>query len=621
MLSVLAVLMTAAAVALAGLAGYAARRRGSATGASLALLLLSVAWWGMAYAIELSSEDLSTRLRWGDVKYVGVSVLPPAWLVFVLQYTGRARWVNARTLALLAAEPLALLVALAVPATHDLVRFFPPEAAGQELPIVATGPLFWVHFVLANVMLLTATVLFVASMVGLARTYRLMAAVLVGAALLPWVANFLHNFEVGWFARVDLTPFAFTVTGGVLVWGVFREHLVRISPLARSAVVDNLPDGVLVLDAFGRVVDINRTGCRIFGRSRSELVGVVAADLLTPANVSVGESMPGETRSDELVIRCATPGDGAEAPTTFHVRREPLADRGGRPAGELVVMRDITDRVRVEQRLRELLAERSRVAAALQTSLVPDVLPVVPGLAIASRYEPAGDGQEIGGDFFDVFPLGPDRWGIVLGDVSGKGAEAAAVTALARYTLRTLARPDLSPSVTLRELNTRLVAETTVERHCTLVYAVVTPRGSKVELELSLAGHHPPLVLRSGGTVEQVGRLGTALGLVEHPDLHDSRLLLDPGDLLCMFTDGLVEARRGTDLFDPERAAAVLQKMVGRDGQEIADRLVAEARRFHGDPQLADDLAVLIAAFPATRRAAAESVDIRQVTDAGIGRE
>lgn len=621
MLPVLVVLMTAAGVVLAGLAGYAARRRGSMTGASLAVLLLSVAWWGLAYAIELSSEDLSTRLRWGDVKYAGVSVLPAAWLVFVLQYTRRARWVSGRMLALLAVEPLGLLVALAVPASHDLVRFFPPEAAGQELPIVATGPLFWVHFAYANLMLLAATVLFVASMVGLARTYRLMAVVLVGAALLPWVANFLHNFEVGWFARVDLTPFAFTVTGGVLVWGVFREHLVKISPLARSAVVDNLPDGVLVLDVFGRIVDVNRAGCRIFGRSRSELVGVAAADLLTAASGSAGEPERGETSSDELLFRSGAPGSGSETGTTFHVRREPLADRGRRPAGELVVLRDISDRVRAEQRLRELFAERSRVAAALQTSLVPGELPAVPGLEIASRYEPAGDGQEIGGDFFDVFPLGSDRWGVVLGDVSGKGAEAAAVTALARYTLRTLARPDRSPSQTLGELNTRLVAQTALERHCTLIYAVVSPRGSAVEVELCLAGHHPPLVLRGGGAVEQVGRLGTALGLVEQPDLHDSRLLLEPGDLICMFTDGLVEARRGTDLFDAERAAAVLQNMVGHSGQEIADQLVTAARRFHGDSRLVDELAVLIAACPPTRWAATDTSEHRPVTNAGISIE
>ena len=108
-----------------------------------------------------------------------------------------------------------------------------------------------------------------------------------------------------------------------------------------------------------------------------------------------------------------------------------------------MVLRDITERVLAEQHLHGLLVERSRVAAALQASLVPGELPLIPAAEVASRYEPAGDGREIGGDFFDVFTLGDDRWGLVLGDVSGKGAEAAAVTALA------LQQPELAAAIAL----------------------------------------------------------------------------------------------------------------------------------------------------------------------------
>ena len=149
---------------------------------------------------------------------------------------------------------------LAVPATHDLVRSYPPAAPTQDLPIVETGPVFWVTFGYNNLLLVGATALFVASMVRLARTYLRMALLLLAAALLPWAANLLHNFEVGWFARIDLTPFAFTITGGVLVWGLFRERLVDLAPLARSAVVESMTDAVFVLDAFGRVVDVNPAG-------------------------------------------------------------------------------------------------------------------------------------------------------------------------------------------------------------------------------------------------------------------------------------------------------------------------------------------------------------------------
>ena len=131
--------------------------------------------------------------------------------------------------------------------------------------MVGTGPAFWVNLVYSNVILLGATGLFVASMVKLSRTYWQMALALVAASLLPWVANLLHNFEVGWFARMDLTPFAFIVTGGVLVWGLYRERLVNLTPLARSIIVDNMADAVFVLDAFGRIVDVNPAAALVLG--------------------------------------------------------------------------------------------------------------------------------------------------------------------------------------------------------------------------------------------------------------------------------------------------------------------------------------------------------------------
>ena len=149
--------------------------------------------------------------------------------------------------------------------------------------MVGTGPLFWVHLVYSNLMVLVATVLFVASMVRLSGTYRRMALVLVAAALLPWVFNLLHNFEVGWFATIDLTPFAFIVTGAVLVWGLYRERLVRLLPLARGVIVENMSDAVLVLDAFGRVTDANPAGSVVLRTPRPELVGLSLSDALSRA--------------------------------------------------------------------------------------------------------------------------------------------------------------------------------------------------------------------------------------------------------------------------------------------------------------------------------------------------
>jgi serine phosphatase RsbU (regulator of sigma subunit) len=585
-----AALMTSGAVLLAGLTGYVAMRRGASAWLSLCVLLLSVAWWSLAYAVELTVDDLTLKSFWGDLKYLGICALAPSLLVFVLRYTGRGRLVSRRLLLALTVEPLAFLAVLFVPATHDLVRFYPPDEVTKELPVVGSGPVFWLHLVYSNVIIVVATAIFVVTMVRLSRTYRRMATILVLAALLPWMGNVLYNFGVGWFARLDLTPFAFTVTGAVLVWGLFRERLVNLTPLARGVIVDTMSDAVFVLDAFGRITDLNPAGAALLSSRRAELVGLRGQDILAQRVEAGVDEQPARIGPEggELTL-----GVGSNR-RTYDLRRQPLIDRTGRPAGELLVLRDLTDRVRAEQRLQQLLVERSRVAAALQASLVPAELPTIDNAEVASRYEPAGDGSEIGGDFFDVFPLGNQEWGIVLGDVSGKGAEAAAVTALARYTLRTLAYAGRPPSRTLAELNARLLVSTAVERHCTLVYAVARACATGLELTLSLAGHHPPLVLRADGRVEPVGRLGTALGLLEDVELFDFHVVLAPGDLLCMFTDGLVEARQDNDLFGSERVAATLAAEPDATVDDLATALVLAARRFHGHHDLGDDLAVLL---------------------------
>ncbi|KQV69567.1 hypothetical protein ASC64_06890 [Nocardioides sp. Root122] len=587
MLTLLATLMAGAGLVLAGLAAYVAWRRGTRMGWSLAVLLVAVAWWGTAYAVELSVADVAAKSLWGDLKYAGIVTLAPAWLVFVLQYTGRSRWVTRRLVAALTVPAVAALVVLALPATHDLVRYY-SETAADELPIVESGPAFWVIFGYNNLLLVGATVLFLASMVKLARTYRRMALVLLGSALLPWAANILHNLEVGWFTRIDLTPFAFTITGGLLVWGLFEERLVDLAPLARSAVVESMADAVFVLDAFGRIVDVNPSAVALADRSRIELVGRRLRDLVNLsgiAEVGPGGLVLGGPEGDDL--------------RTFDVSQQPLHDVAGRTAGELVVLREVTERVRDQERLQQVLDDRSRVAATLQASMVPTRLPEIPHCELASRYVPAGDGGEIGGDFLDVFALDDETWAFVLGDVSGKGAEAAAVSAATRYTLRALAGPEASPATTLREVNAVLQAQTESERHCTLVHGRLRPPGggddpgSPVRITLSLAGHHWPLVLRTSGKVEEVGMLGTALALFDDPELHDSDVELAPGEVLCVFTDGLLEARRGRDQFGSDRVADLMREHSDLSADDMAGVVLDAVRAFHGD-ELDDDLAMLV---------------------------
>ena len=579
MAQVLAGLLVAAGVVLAVFALQVARRRQAAAGRPLAVVLLAAAWWGFAGAIELSVDDPVTRVLWGDLKYAGIVVLPPAWLVFVLLFTGRRAWVTRRTVALLAVEPVLVLAALALPVTHDLFRYLPASEVGEPLPVVAVGPLFWVHAVYSYLMIVVATVVFIRGLLRTSRVYRRLSAALAAAAILPWAANVLFNLGVGPFARIDLTPFLFVLTGAVVVRGLLHGHLEALARVARDVVVDSLPDGVLVLDAFHRVAEANAAARDMLGLGR------------TPVGTPVGDVLP---RYPDTEVVLASSG----GPRTVEVRRQPLLDRSGAVAGEVLLLRDITDRRNAEEQVQLLLAERTRVASALQTALLPAVLPVVPGLVARALYRPAGDGREIGGDFYELFPLADGRWCAVLGDVAGKGAEAAVVTARVRFTLRALSTEAASPERLLTAVNAVLGDGGDDERFCTLAYVALGPDGPGVRADLVLAGHLQPLLRRADGRVEVVGVPGTALGLVPDPHLEVTTVHLADGDALCLFTDGLVEARdqAGTEL-GHFRVAGVLAGCDPRGGAAAADAtleaLEAAARDWHG-AQLGDDLAVLL---------------------------
>lgn len=219
---------------------------------------------------------------------------------------------------------------------------------------------------------MSATAIFVASMVRPARSYRRMAAVMLAAALVPWAANVLHNLNVGWFAHVDLTPFAFTVTGGVLVWGLLHQRLIDLAPLARSAVLERMAYAVYVTDPFGSVVDVNPAGVRLVGTTRAALLGRRLEDVVAAALADAGAT--------ELSL--AGPHREVEQ-RTFDVSHEQLSDGAGRPAGVLVVLHEITERARDRQRLERVLEEQSRVASALRASMIPPRFPT--SVASSSR--------------------------------------------------------------------------------------------------------------------------------------------------------------------------------------------------------------------------------------------
>ncbi len=256
------------------------------------------------------------------------------------------------------------------------------------------------------------------------------------------------------------------------------------------------------------------------------------------------------------------------------------------------------DSERVSRRRAEQDRHRSlELARALQTSLLPPRLPDVPGLDLGARYHPALAGLEVGGDFYDVFDTGGD-WAVVIGDVCGKGPEAAALTALARYTIRSVAMDLRHPAQVLRKLNDTLLHHQLDERFCTVVYGRVVPSVGGVRVTVCRGGHPPPLVVRANGDIEPVGSDGGLIGVFPEIRLWEETTQLLAGDSLVFYTDGVTEASQGREQFGDERLEEVLKTCVGLSAAEVAENVEAAVIDF-GGPQPRDDLAVLVLHVPA----------------------
>jgi PAS domain S-box-containing protein len=240
-----------------------------------------------------------------------------------------------------------------------------------------------------------------------------------------------------------------------------------------------------------------------------------------------------------------------------------------------------------------LFAERAYIARTLQQSLLPAELPDIPGIEAAARFRPTGEGNEVGGDFYDLFESGGRGWTVVMGDVCGKGPDAAAVTALARYTLRAAAMRERLPSRSLGLLNEALLRQRSDRRFCTVAYAYLEPLSEGARIGFASGGHPLPLLLRADGSVQAIGEPGTLLGVLPDPSFEDRSLALAPGDALVFYTDGVIEGRGGATALDEEGLAHLVAACAGEGADAIAARVEdAAVAAQNGSPR--DDIAVLV---------------------------
>ncbi|MQY15404.1 hypothetical protein SRB5_55830 [Streptomyces sp. RB5] len=248
-----------------------------------------------------------------------------------------------------------------------------------------------------------------------------------------------------------------------------------------------------------------------------------------------------------------------------------------------------------------LYSERTAISQSLQRSLLPPGLPTVDGVEVDVIYRAAGEGNEVGGDFYDLFPIRDGAYGFAIGDVCGTGPEAAAVTGLARHALRLLAREGFGGPAVLERLNSAILDEGSRSRFLTLLYGELWPQpdGSAV-LKVVCAGHPLPLRLRPDGTVTPAAEPQPLLGVIEDLELYEERITLDPGDVLLCVTDGVTERREGTRMLGDEGLTDVLATCTGLTAGAVAARIMRAVERFAAEPA-SDDMAILAMRVPAQR--------------------
>ncbi|MEU6170229.1 SpoIIE family protein phosphatase [Streptomyces tanashiensis] len=271
----------------------------------------------------------------------------------------------------------------------------------------------------------------------------------------------------------------------------------------------------------------------------------------------------------------------------------------GRPSEDhfrqeiLELAEDLSRRAALALDNARLYSERVAISQSLQRSLLPPGLPTIPGVEVDVIYRAAGEGNEVGGDFYDLFPIRDGAYGFAIGDVCGTGPEAAAVTGLARHALRLLAREGFGGPAVLERLNAAILDEGARSRFLTLLYGEMRPQedGSAI-LKVVCAGHPLPLRLRPDGTVEPAAEPQPLLGVMEDLELYEQTVTLDPGDVLLCVTDGVTERREGTRMLGDDGLAEVLRTCTGLTAGAVASRVLRAVERFAQAPA-SDDMAIL----------------------------
>jgi PAS domain S-box-containing protein len=338
-----------AALISAALAWYTWRHRHATGVMPFSLMMLILFQWGLSYILELAAPDVESKLGWATFMFAGVVATPVAWLAFALEYTGRKHWMTRPRLILLSILPLLTMGILLTNDSHGL--FWSSMDLAREggflLLKTTNGPWFWVHAAYSYILIMIGLVLIIRTLLRWPPAYRGQMIWILLATLTPLIANVITIFQL-LPILIDLTPFAFTITGIGMAYALFRHRLLDLAPLARDVVIDGMQDGMLVLDAGGRIVDINRAATEILGVAEDDkLIGKRIREVLTQWPHLLQNYRDVSEAEDEITL-----GEG-EAQRWFELNLSTLRDENRLTIGQVITIRDITRRKRAEILLQE----------------------------------------------------------------------------------------------------------------------------------------------------------------------------------------------------------------------------------------------------------------------------
>ncbi len=331
-------------------------------GTSLAMLLLSVSVWSLASAFEYAPVGVPLKVLCAKIEYIGVVSSPLFFLSFALEYNHCSRWLTVRHAVLLSIVPVVTLGLAGTNEKHGLIwSGFMPSSSGHNLLIYSHGPLYWAGVIgYSYTLMLMGTILLLWATVRFPALHRRQTAMLLSGLAVPWMGNIVYNTGLSPLPGLEPTPLLLTFSGLAYGFVIFRFGLLHLVPIAREALIETLPDGVLVLDTHRRVVDINPSARRLLGVEARTILGKldeqVFADWPDMA-ARLGETASG---AGESLLR-------ERGGRRLEVRVSPMIDRRGRTTGRLIVLRDITVRAQAEEALRDANTRLHAQLAQIET--------------------------------------------------------------------------------------------------------------------------------------------------------------------------------------------------------------------------------------------------------------